>query len=182
VRPEAEPPDRTAAGSSGRESSGWLRAGRVGRPHGLDGSFYVREPTPRLLEAGTRVHIAGQEWTITRRSGDDRRPIVSLDGCEAREAAEALRGEWLTVARSEAPELDEDEWWEADLVGSLVRDGERQVGTVRRLLGLPSVDVLEVAREDIGPDLLVPLIRDAVRSVDTERKVIQVNLRFLGID
>jgi 16S rRNA processing protein RimM len=39
--------------------------------------------------------------------------------------------------------------------------------------------VLEVARPS-GPDLLVPLIGDAVRSVDIDRRVIDVDLGFLG--
>jgi 16S rRNA processing protein RimM len=162
------------------EAGGWLRAGLVGRPHGLDGSFYVRDPTPALLDQGTEVMVGGQERTIVRRAGDQKRPIVRLAGCEDREAAEALRGEALMVPRTEAPELDQDEWWEADLVGCTVQDGERQVGTVRRLLTLPSVDVLEVGRGDGEPDLLVPLVSDAVRSVDVERKLIDIDLRFLG--
>ena len=162
------------------EAGGWLRAGLVGRPHGLDGSFYVREPMPALLDRGSQVVVAGQERTIVRRAGDDRRPILRLAGCEDRDAAEALRDEPLMVARTEAPELEEDEWWEEDLVGCVVRDGEREVGTVRRLLGLPSVDVLEVSRGDGQSDLLVPLVSDAVRSVDIERKLIDVDLRFLG--
>ena len=37
------------------ETSGTLSAGRVGRPHGLDGSFYVTRPRARLLELGTRA-------------------------------------------------------------------------------------------------------------------------------
>jgi 16S rRNA processing protein RimM len=160
----------------------WLRAGLVGRPHGLDGSFHVREPTPQLLDEGTRVLVGGSERTIVRRAGDVRRPIVRLEGYDERDAVEALRGEALMVLRDEAPELDEDEWWEEDLVGCVVRDEGRTVGTVRRLLGLPSVDVLEVDRSDGGPDLLVPLIGDAVRTVDVEQKVIEVDLGFLGAE
>jgi 16S rRNA processing protein RimM len=159
-----------------------LRAGLVGRPHGLDGSFHVREPKPPLLELGARVTVAGAERTIVRRAGDERRPILRLEGCEDRDTVEALRGEPLLVSRSEAPALEADEWWEEDLVGCQVRDAERPVGTVQRLLGLPSVDVLEVARPEGEPDLLVPLIGDAVRSVDVESKVIDVDLRFLGVD
>ena len=165
-----------------QHAGGWLRAGLVGRPHGLDGSFYVREPTPALPEQGEQVLVDGRERTIVRRAGDDHRPIIRLGGCEDRDAAEALRGEPLLVPRSEAPELEEDEWWEEDLVGCAVRDGEREVGSVRRLLGLPSVEVLEVGRGDGQPDLLVPLVSDAVRSVDVERKLIDIDLRFLGED
>ncbi|HTX31603.1 MAG TPA: ribosome maturation factor RimM [Solirubrobacteraceae bacterium] len=162
------------------EGGRWLRAGLVGRPHGLDGSFYVREPTPALPEQGAQVVLGEEERTIVRRAGDERRPIIRLGGCEDREAAEALRGEPLMVPRTEAPELEEDEWWEEDLVGCVVRDGERVLGSVRRLLGLPSVDVLEVVRTDGEPDLLVPLVSDAVRSVDVEQKLIDIDLRFLG--
>jgi 16S rRNA processing protein RimM len=165
-----------------QDAGRWLRAGLVGRPHGLDGSFYVREPTPQLLDEGTRVEVGGSQRTIVRRAGDERRPIVRLDGHDRRDAVEALRGEALMVLRDAAPELEEDEWWEEDLVGCVVRDHGQTVGTVRRLLGLPSVDVLEVARSGGEPDLLVPLVSDAVRSVDVEHKVVEVDLGFLGAE
>jgi 16S rRNA processing protein RimM len=158
----------------------WLSAGRVGRPHGLDGSFHVRDPSPQLLALGSRVNIGGRESKIERLAGDDRRPIVRLEGCEDRSAVDALRGEDLLVERTGAPELEPDEWWAEDLEGCVVRDHDRQVGVVRRLLSLPSVDVLEVERADDSSELLVPLVRDAVRTVDIERKEIDIDLRFLG--
>jgi hypothetical protein len=49
------------------------------------------------------------------------------------------------------------------------------------LRALPSCEVLEVARARAG-DLLVPLIRDAVRAVDIDARVIDVDLAFLGED
>ena len=51
---------------------------------------------------------------------------------------------------------------------------------MRRLLALPSCEVLEVARAGGETDLLVPLVSDAVRSVDLERREIDVDLAFLG--
>ncbi len=158
----------------------WLRAGRVGRPHGLDGSFYVLEPSPQLLGLGDRVVVDGRELEIARRAGDDRRPIVRLEGCQERADAEAIRGVALLVEREGAPELEPDEWWAEDLEGCAVHDGDRAVGVVRRLLSLPSVDVLEVERPGEAGDLLVPLVSDAVRSVDINRREIDVDLRFLG--
>jgi 16S rRNA processing protein RimM len=47
------------------------------------------------------------------------------------------------------------------------------------MVALPSCEVLEVAREGRA-DLLVPLVRDAVRSVDVATGVIDVDLAFLG--
>jgi 16S rRNA processing protein RimM len=158
----------------------WLSAGAVGSPHGLDGSFHVTRPRAELLSLGAIVMVAGQPREIVRRAGTDQRPIVRLDGCNDRTAAEQLRGERLFRAREEAPELAEDEWWAEDLEGCAVRDGDRSVGTVRRLVALPSCEALEVARGDGATDLLVPLVRDAVRSVDVGRRTIDVDLAFLG--
>jgi 16S rRNA processing protein RimM len=162
------------------ETEHWLRAGVVGRPHGLDGSFHVAEPVATLLEMGTEVRIGDALRKIVRLAGHDERPIVRLEGCEDRDAAVVLRGQELFVERSAAPDLDEDEWWATDLEGCAVRDGDQEVGVVARLLALPSCEVLEVARAGGGPDLLVPLVRDAVRDVDVGGRVIDVDLQFLG--
>ncbi len=61
-----------------------------------------------------------------------------------------------------------------------MRDGEREVGRVLRLLALPSCEVLEVERAEAQDALLVPLVSDAVRSVDMERREIDIDLDFLG--
>jgi 16S rRNA processing protein RimM len=159
---------------------GWLRAGRVGRPHGLDGSFHVIDANALLLDAADAVMVDGRELEITRRAGTAARPILRLDGFEDRDAATALGGAELLVDRELAPELEADEWWEEDLVGCSVHDGGRAVGQVARLLALPSCEVLGVTRENGGGELLVPLVSDAVRSVDVDARTIDVDLEFLG--
>jgi 16S rRNA processing protein RimM len=161
----------------------WLQGGRVGRPHGLDGSFHVTRPRAALLPLGAVVRVAGREAEIVRRAGTAERPILRLAGVDGREAAERLRGEDLLVARGAAPALGEDEWYAEDLVGLRVVDGEREVGTVARLVGLPSCEALEVVRHPRGaggPPVLVPLLRDCVRSVDVAGGVVDVDLRYLG--
>ena len=161
---------------------GWLRAGRVGRPHGLDGSFHVVDVNAGLLGAVDSLTVDGREREIVRRAGTVSRPILRLQGSEDRESAEAIRGRELLVPRDAAPDLDDDEWWAEDLIGCAVHDGARGVGTVRRMLELPSCEVLEVAREGGGGDLLVPLVTDAVRAVDIDARMIDVDLQFLGED
>jgi 16S rRNA processing protein RimM len=159
---------------------GWLLAGVVGSPHGLDGSFHVAEPEPRLLTLGREVMVADRARRITRRAGHDRRVILRVEGCEDRAGAKALRGAELLVTRRMAPALEEDEWWAEDLEGCAVHDGARPVGTVSRLLALPSCEVLEVKRTDGDAELLVPLVSDAVRTVDVGARSIDIDLRFLG--
>ena len=158
--------------------SQWLRAGVIGRPHGLDGSVHVGQARSGLLTVGVVVRVDGVDRAIERRAGTETQGSVRLAGFGDRDAAEALRGCELYVARESAPALEADEWWAEDLEGCRVHDGEREVGTVTRLLALPSCEVLEVARD--GAPLLVPLVSDAVRAVDVVGKSIDVDLRFLG--
>jgi 16S rRNA processing protein RimM len=163
------------------EADRWLRAGVVGRPHGLDGSFHVvgaQASSFRLLVQGMEIRVGDEPHRVVRVAGHAGGPILRVAGSSVRADAEALSGREIWVERSD--ELSEDEWWAEDLQGCAVRDGDEEVGIVSRLLGLPSCEVLEVARAAGGPALLVPLVTDAVREVDLERGVIDVDLRFLG--
>jgi 16S rRNA processing protein RimM len=125
---------------------------------------------------------------ITRVDGTAKKPVVAVDGVASRGAAEALRGTPILVDRAAVP-LEEGEWWADDLVGLRVVDGERAVGVVDRVRALPSCEVLEVGvtssedpnlRGSKDETLLIPLVDDAVRTVDLEAGVIDVDLEFLG--
>lgn len=156
---------KPGSGSATRKVS----AGRVGRPHGLDGSFYVVQPS-EPIGLGDEIELAGRAVVVERRAGTDQRPIIRVSGIADRDAAGGLRGEPLLV---EAGELEEGEYLVDDLVGCEVAG----VGTVRAVIGAPSCDVLEV---DDGT--LVPLISDAVSRIDLEARRIEVNRAFLGLD
>jgi 16S rRNA processing protein RimM len=155
----------------------WLEAGRVGRAHGLDGSFHVTSPRPRLLSKGTKLDLG----EIVRRAGTDERPVIRIAGLDGRDDAEALHGQPLRVALEDAPPLEPGEWWAHELEGLTVTDGDMPVGTVRRMVELPSVEVLEVERPD-GSELLVPMVGDAIRTLDVENRRVDVDLRFLDAD
>ena len=155
------------------------RAGRISSPHGLDGSVKVAEALPGLLKKGGLVLVDGEERTIERVSGTPAKPIIRLRGSSRREDADELRGSIIEVALESVPELGEDEWWAAELIGCTVFDGDFEVGVVVDLIGLPSCEVLAVDRA-VGNQLLVPMVGDALRSVDVPAKRIDVDLKFLG--
>jgi 16S rRNA processing protein RimM len=140
----------------------------VGRPHGLDGSFHVLRPG--ALALGATVTVAGRPYEIERLAGTAERPIVRLSGCSSREDAEALKGQDLLVPDV----LEEDEYWARDLAGMTVVDGDRVVGEVARMVALPSCEALEVGSH------LIPMVRDAIRSIDLEARRIDVDMEFVG--
>ena len=103
-----------------------------------------------------------------RRAGTDAKPLVRLEGIDSRAAADALRGEPLWAPR---PPLEEDEYWADDLVGCEIEG----VGRVARLLDYPSCEVLETETGE-----MVPLVRDAIESIDLEARRIVLREGFLG--
>lgn len=153
-----------------------LNAGRVGRPHGLDGSFHVTRPRGVLLTLGGAVRIGEAVHEIVRRAGTEDRPILRLRGVDDRAGAEALREADLFVERAAAPPLPEGEYWPEDLEGcSVLTPDGRELGVVAAMRALPSCEVLEVG------DLLVPMVGDAVVSIDLDARRIVVDPEFLGV-
>jgi 16S rRNA processing protein RimM len=142
-----------------------VTAGRIGRSHGFDGSFWV-EDASHPLSLGTAVVVAGEEREVERRAGTDARPLLRLKGLAD---PKPLRGSELLVDQ----QLGAGEWLTAELIGCEVVD----VGTVRRVIDSPSCDVLEL--ED---GTLIPLVSDAVQDVDVGARRIRVDRRFLGLE
>jgi 16S rRNA processing protein RimM len=141
----------------------------------------VTRPRPRLLTLGAPVTVAGRTAEIVRLAGTQQRPIVRLEGVDSRTEAEALRGMDLRISGGDAPALGEDEWWAHELEGCEVIDGQELLGTVTRLIELPSCEALEVRPARGGEVVLVPLVRDAVRRVAAAERRIEVDLEFLGL-
>ena len=128
---------------------------------------------PGAFVAGGTVLVDGSPRVVERLAGTPERPIVRVSGCSSRADAEALRGASLAVLGAER--LEEGEFWARDLEGCTVVDGEREVGVVSRMVALPSCEALEVG------EVLIPFVEDAIVSVDVERRVIEVDRKFLGL-
>jgi len=154
------------------DESGLVPVGRVGRPHGLDGAFVVERASDdeRRWEVGATVLVDGAPATIelSRRVGGGRRAI-RLD-------RRVERGAELAVHVSELPLPEADSYYTFQLVGLAVVDEEgRELGVVVEVHPGVANDNLELA-----DGTLVPLIDDAVRTVDLATGRIVVVRGFLG--
>lgn len=137
-----------------------VSVGRVGRPHGVDGGFFVEDPSEReeTFAVGA-VLLAGGEpaKVVAFRRGSGGRPVIRLD-------RPVERGTELAVERATLPRLADDEFYTFELVGLSVEEEDgRLLGRVREVLQYPANDVLEL---DSG--LSLPLVEACVRSVDVE--------------
>ena len=136
-----------------------VRIGRVGKPHGLDGGFFVDGASERqdVFAEGATLFAAGEPATVVAsRHGSGGRPVIRLD-------RHVERGADLAVARTTLPSLDDDdEFYVFQLVGlSVEEESGRLLGRVREVLEYPGNDVLEL---DSGASL--PLVEACVRQVD----------------
>jgi 16S rRNA processing protein RimM len=136
-----------------------VRVGRVGKPHGLDGGFFVDGASERkgVFAAGATLFAAGEPASVVAsRHGSGGRPVIRLD-------RHVERGVELAVARATLPSLaDEDEFYVFQLVGLSVEEEDgRLLGRVREVLEYPGNDVLEL---DSGASL--PLVEACVQQVD----------------
>ena len=76
-----------------------------------------------------------------------------------RDAAEALKGTELFVARDQLPATGEEEFYHADLIGLEAQDSEgRTLGKVAAIHNYGASDVMEIARPD-GDSVLLAFTR-----------------------
>ncbi len=148
-----------------------MPVGRVGRPHGLDGAFVVEQGSddPARYAIGAELTVDGvpAKVVVSRRVGRGRHAIRLDRSVE--------RGRTLMVRRGQLPPLPDDEYYAFELIGLRVEEvGGRRCGTVKDLLPGPANDNLE-----LGDGTLVPMIEDAIHSIDRERGVVVLNPGFI---
>ena len=83
--------------------------------------------------------------------------IAHIAGFDDRNAAETLRGTELYINRDTLPATDENEYYQADLIGfSVIRDGEK-IGIVAGFQNFGAGDIIELDNGDyvsfIGADV-----------------------------
>lgn len=171
-----------------------LSVGTLTKLHGVRGELklrcsaehveFLRAVADDALEVTLRTADDDEfEVTFAHVRGHESAPIVGIDGVEDREGAEQFRGATILVPRGALPEPEQDEYFLADLEGCAVHDVATgtQVGVVSSAASLPANVVLTVDLAAGGDPLLVPLVDDAVPTVDVDARRLDVDLAFLGV-
>ncbi len=147
--------------------------GAIAGAHGVRGlvkiKSFTRDPAdltaygPLADESGRRrfeIAVTGQAKGLL---------VARIAGVEDRDAAQALRGVRLTIARAALPEPeDAEEFYQADLIGLAVEDPTgRPLGTVAAVENYGAGDFLEIQPPQ-GAPLLVPFTKVVVPLIDLE--------------
>jgi 16S rRNA processing protein RimM len=100
--------------------------------------------------------------------------VIAFEGVHDRNAAEALKGTELFVARDALPETGAEEFYHADLIGLEAQDAQgRVLGKVRAIHNYGAGDVIEIALPG-GGDILLAFTRETVPVIDIKAGRIEV--------
>jgi 16S rRNA processing protein RimM len=148
---------------------GWMRVA----PFATDGGVLEAVDDWWLIRGTEKRSV-----TVDSRRRHGTSLLAKLAGCETKEAADALKGATVAVARSRFPALPEGQHYLGDLLGSRVvnRTGE----VLGEVSGLRANEVAGVLRQWLevadGTDThLIPLVEPYVDEVDVAAKVVRVD-------
>lgn len=176
----APSPDRSDAASA----ASLVQVGRIGKPHGLDGTVKVIPVSddPERFTTFDAVYVGRSADQATEHAVREVRfqphkkgttVLLSLETTTDRNAAEALRRLDVFVPES-AFALQGEERFAHDLVGYAVYDGDTRVGTLTEVMPLPGPDAL-VIKTEAGHDALVPFVEALVPRIDDAAQRIHLN-------
>ena len=155
-------------------SVSWVELGVVARPHGVTGEIrvHVFNPESTLLRELGEVFLIGKEGEepalveVVSSRQSPKALLMRLAGVSSLEDAELLRGYTLCVPRQALPELEEGEYYHADLIGLEAFEGSKSIGKVVDVLDYPSAECLKIQRP--GGFLEVPMLPRWLDRVDIE--------------
>jgi 16S rRNA processing protein RimM len=133
--------------------------GRVGKSHGLDGSFVVENASddPERFAVGAELLVAGEPARVVAAKQARGRPVIKLD-------RDAKRGSALEIPRDALPPPEEGAFYVFQLVGLGVEEqGGRPLGRVTDVAPGVANDVLAL---DSG--VFLPMVEECVREVDLD--------------
>lgn len=157
--------------------------GQIRGAFGVAGAVKVEPLTDheeRLLP-GSELWLAGErrqvEWSRARLGS----VVLKLTGVEDRTVAGLLVGRYLEVPLAEVRPLPDGAWYHHQLLGLRVRsESGRDLGELVEVLERPANDVW-VARAG-RREHLVPATKDAVVSVDLDRREVVVGDWLLEVE
>jgi 16S rRNA processing protein RimM len=143
--------------SSSSNGNDLVTVGRVGKPHGLDGSFVVEDASaePARFAVDAELWVGGEAARVVAARRARGRPVIRLDRPVA-------RGTPLEVPTALLPPPEHDSYYVFQLVGLAVEEqGGRALGRVADVAAGVANDVLEL---DSG--LALPMHEDCISDVD----------------
>lgn len=159
----------------------------IGAPHGVKGELRAKAHSddPMALNAyGPLRDESGETFEILSIRPAKNVVVLRLAGVTTREAAEALKGRSLYIERERLPddELEDDEFFQTDLIGLAVHDAQgKGYGNVQAVYNFGGGDILELSL-DGKRTVMIPFNETAVTQIDLTVGTVTVDPLAAGLD
>ena len=153
--------------------------GKIVAPHGVRGDIRILPLTEKpelFLDLEYLLLEGGKKLTVKNARFQKRMILVTTKEVTSMNEAELLRDKNIYIKAEDLPELEEDEFYVADVVGIPVYDLEgNQIGTFKDSLSTGSNDVYIIAVPG-AKDILVPALKEYFKDINLAEKRIVVKL------
>lgn len=153
--------------------------GTVIAPHGVRGDLRILPQTDhpeQFLELSYLLLEDGRSLPVTSARFHKRMILMKCKGVDTMNDAELLRGKKVLINSEDLPQLEEGEYYVADLIGLPVFDtAGTQLGALKEVLSTGSNDVYVIAVTE-GKDVLVPALKKHVKEINLQDRRIVVEL------
>ena len=159
----------------------FLQVGVISSTHGIRGEvkvFPTTDDPARFKKLKIVLLDTGKELTeLEVQSVKFFKPFVSLKfrGIDNINDIEIYKGKSLLVPREDAVELEENEYYIADLIGMEVVTDEGEFGILRDVMETGANEVYIIDSKEHG-EVLIPAIRDCILDVDVENRRMKIRL------
>ena len=153
--------------------------GKIVAPHGVRGDIRIlplTEKPEQFLDLDYLLLHDGRKLTIKHARFHKRMVLVTTVEIKSMNEAELLRDQEVLIKAEDLPELEEGQFYVADLIGLPVYDEEgKQIGTFKDSLSTGSNDVYVIAVTG-EKDILLPALKIYVKEINLAEKRIVVTL------
>lgn len=159
----------------------FLQVGVISSTHGVRGEvkvFPTTDDPERFTELKNVILDAGRTQIPLEIQGVKffkQFVILKFKGIDNINDIERYKGRPLLISREDAVDLEEDEYYIADLIGMRVVTDEGERGTLTDVIETGANEVYVVEFENLG-EVLLPAIHDCILDVDIEEMQMQVHL------
>ena len=168
------------------QDAGRILVGTIGAAQGIKGEVRIKSYTGEPTAIGGYGVLFTEDGRrsfkiLGLRPIKDDMVVARLEGVGDRDAAAALTGTKLYVARANLPPPDEDEFYQVDLIGLEAQTPDGQaLGRVAGIDNYGAGDLLDIVPAAGGATLLVPFTKAFVPVIDFAARRIVVNPEALG--
>ena len=159
----------------------YFEIGHISNTHGLKGEMKVRPFTEdkkryeELKKILINIKDEYKEYEIESVRYQKDVVLFKLKGVDDIETAEKLKNHYISITREDAKNLQNNEYFIADLIGSEIFENEELIGILDDVFTAGASDVYVIKRKG-KKDLLLPALKSIIKNVNVENKRIDVEI------